>query len=85
VTELGIQNAGLFLYAVCELFDYRVGEHFAGDALDHGSRGVGAEAVGKRNGEILALAHGGYIGKADLAQGVVDGSGTLPVTVEIRQ
>jgi hypothetical protein len=63
----------LFLYAVCELFDDGVSEHFAGDALHLGAGGVGGEAAGERKGEILALADSSYIRKADLSQSVVDG------------
>ena len=50
-----------FLNAVREFLDDRVGEHFAGDAFHLGAGRVGAQAVGQRNGEILALAHAGNI------------------------
>ena len=46
------------------------------------ARAVSAcEAVGERKREIFALAHGGDIGKPDLAEGVVDG---LALRVEDR-
>ena len=65
--------APLFLYAVCEFFDHRVGQNLAGDALHLGSRRFRAQPIGQRKGEILALAHSSDIGKPDLAQGILDG------------
>jgi len=38
----------LFLYAVCELFDDRIGENFAGDALHLSAGRLRIEAVGER-------------------------------------
>jgi len=73
--------AALFLYAVRKLFDHRVREHLAGNALDHGAGGLGREPIVKQKREILALAHCGYIRKSDLAQGVVDG---LALRIEDR-
>ena len=70
---VGSLGRALFLYAVCVLFDDGVGEDFFGDALDLGAGGLGGEAVGEGEGEVLALAHRGDLGKADLAQGVLDG------------
>jgi len=66
-------EAGLFLYAVCELFDHGVGEDLFGDALDEGFGGFGREAIGEGKCEILALADGGDVGEADFAECVVDG------------
>ena len=43
VSEQGyrsVAEAMLFLYAVCELFNDRVGEDLAGDALDLGARSL---------------------------------------------
>jgi hypothetical protein len=74
--------AGLFLYAVGELFDYGVGEDFAGDALDLGAGGLRRQAVGERKGEILALAHGGDVCKPDLVEGILDG---LALRIEDRR
>jgi len=64
---------GLFLYAVRELFDDRVGENLAGDALHIGAGRLKRKAIGERNREILALAHRSDIREPDLAQGILDG------------
>jgi hypothetical protein len=55
------------------LFDHRIGEDFARDALNFSTSGVGPQTVGERQLEVLALAHCGHVGIADLAQGIVDG------------
>jgi hypothetical protein len=75
------ERISLFLNAVCEFFDNRVGEDFFGDALDIGLGLVGSEAVGEGKGEILALTDCVDAAKADLAEGVLDG---LTLGVEDR-
>jgi len=74
VRRLLFDLVGVFL-------DDGIGEDFAGDALDLGTSSVGPEAVGQRKRKILALAHGGHIGKSDFAESVVDG---LALRVEDR-
>lgn len=63
----------LFLYAVCVLFDYGVGENLPRDAVDLGLRHFGSEPIVQSQREILALPHGGDFAVSDLAQGVLDG------------
>ena len=65
--------SALFLDAVSEFFNHRVGEHLAGDAFYQCACRIRAQPVCERKGEILALAHGCYFGKSDLVQGVLDG------------
>jgi hypothetical protein len=59
--------------AVGEFFDYGVGKDLLGDALDLGFGGVGGKAIGKREGEVFALAHRGDISETDLVEGILDG------------
>ena len=54
---------------------------FPGDSFHLASGRVHAQPVSQRNREILALAHGGNIGEANLAQRVLDG---LPLGIEYR-
>src|SRR5580698_10044779 len=63
----------LLVDAVGVFLNDGVCEDLAGDAFDFGASGVGLDAIGEREHEILALAHGGDIGKSDLAESVVDG------------
>ena len=72
---------GLFLDAVCVLFDDRIGEDFGGDALNLGAGSLGGEPIGEGKREILALPHGSHLGKTDLAQGILDG---LALRIEDR-
>src|ERR1035437_6264409 len=71
----------LFLNAICKLFDYRVGEHFASDPLDLGPRRINCEPVRQSQCKVFALAHGSYGRKSDLAQSVLDG---LALRIEDR-
>src|ERR1700722_19762910 len=63
----------LFLYAVCEFFDHRVGQNLAGNALNLRFRGFRAQSIRQRKREILALAHRSDVSEPDLAEGIVDG------------
>jgi hypothetical protein len=62
----------LFLNAVCEFLDHRVGEDFTGNTLNLGPRSIGFKPIYQRQCEVFTLAHSGYIRKSDLAQGVLD-------------
>jgi hypothetical protein len=75
------ERTSLFLYSICIFFDHRVGENLGCDSLNMGAGGFGGEAIGKREGEILALAHGGNFRETYLAQGVLDG---LALRIEDR-
>ena len=71
----------LVLNAVRELFDYRVGEDFAGDALNLSFGIGGRQAICQRKGEILALADCFNLRESDLAEGIVYG---LTLRIEDR-
>ena len=56
-----------------KVFNYRVCEDFAGDALDFGVGGVGREAIFKSQKEIFALADVFHACVLHAAEGIGDG------------
>ena len=74
-------TALLFLNAVSELFNDRVGQHFTRNTLYLGLGLICSYPILKRESKVLTLAHTGNLRVADLAEGILDG---LPLRIQDR-